>query len=318
MKIFITLFLSTLSLQPVFAAEKLTRAQLLKGCPIPDERAFPLSKEIKPCDDFHAYVCSEVEKSFKLPEDRSYWNFAFVDNSERLLYAKKTYFQRLEDGAEPLSDRAKPIKNYFLACMSEKATAQEEKNKVAKEKAVLKPLASWKELIELSGSRMDQPDYKFIDFDQIANQKDTNRYDALFMSKIMTLPERSYYERKDLLVDYQKLLILFFKTIELDEPEKRADWVIAFEKEIASRYPLPRDFRQRLSTDTYITRANLLKKYPKLALTSILKRIPEKTPIRNLTPETLDWLNTSLETLPIEQLKSVFLFHALSHDMDDA
>ncbi len=302
---------------PCFANQTLTRELLLKNSPVPDKREFPESKTIKPCEDFHAYVCSEVEKSFKMPEDRSYWNFAFVDNSERLLTAKKNYFKLIENGYEPVTDRAKPMKNFFMACMNEKASQTDEKFVVETEKERLLKVASHKELIDLSASRMDQAEFTLVNFDTIANSKDSSRLDALFMSKIMSLPERSYYEKKDLIQDYQKLLTLFFTTLKVDDAEKRAGWVIDFEREVANRFPLPAEFRHRFSTDTSIKRKDLLKKYPNLNLEVILKRVPERVVLRDLSPETLIWLNATLQKLPLEQLKSVYLFHALESYMDD-
>src|SRR5690606_37680913 len=73
---------------------------------IPEKRDFPLNTKVNACDDFHKYVCSEVESSFKLRDDRSMHTFAFNDSSERLLEKKKLFMKNL-DKEKDLSPRAK-------------------------------------------------------------------------------------------------------------------------------------------------------------------------------------------------------------------
>ena len=51
---------------------------------IPDRRVFTLNTNVNPCDDFHQYVCSDVEASFKLRDDRSSHTFSFDDSDERI------------------------------------------------------------------------------------------------------------------------------------------------------------------------------------------------------------------------------------------
>ena len=56
---------------------------------IPEIRKFETDSRINPCDDFHQYVCSNVETQFKLRDDRSVHTFAFDDSDERILEKKK-------------------------------------------------------------------------------------------------------------------------------------------------------------------------------------------------------------------------------------
>ncbi|RYZ61430.1 MAG: M13 family peptidase, partial [Proteobacteria bacterium] len=98
---------------------------------IPARREFPLSTTIKPCDDFHGYVCSNVEASFKLRDDRSYHTFSFSDSNERILEYKKKFLQSIHTDTG-LSSRSKQVRDFYLACMNEKAGVTSEKKEVAK------------------------------------------------------------------------------------------------------------------------------------------------------------------------------------------
>ena len=62
---------------------------------VPEKRSFPLSKKVKPCDNFYDYVCSEVVDNFKMPADKSKYVFSFSDSYERLLEKKKSFMKEL-------------------------------------------------------------------------------------------------------------------------------------------------------------------------------------------------------------------------------
>ena len=66
-----------------------------KSSKIPEKRNYTLKKDVNPCDDFHEYVCSDVENSFQLRDDRSSHIFAFEDSDERLLEKRKAFSKKL-------------------------------------------------------------------------------------------------------------------------------------------------------------------------------------------------------------------------------
>lgn len=314
------IFLPLVFAQVALAAETkpMTKESLLKGSPIPEKRAFTLSKKIGPCEDFHKYVCNEVESKFKLPADRERWNFSFTDIHERLLHAKKMFFKNIKNYT-PATERQAQFKDMYLACMNEKASKNEEKDKVAEEKKLISNVKTWEELADINQTRIDQGQTSFVGFEPNANKENPLRNDILIYADMRTLPERSYYEKKDLMADFEKLLVEFFKTIKMDQPEQRAKWVVEFETALGMKYPLPKEVRERVTEKSReISRKDYLKKYPNLKADRFLGRVPDKTVIVDLVPESQEFINNALTTMPIEQLKSVYMWHDIAGYLDDA
>lgn len=309
-----------LALAPAFAqSEKtITRELLMKGCPIPERREFPLSTKVPACQDFHKYVCGEVESSFKLPKDRSSWTFSFSDNAEKLLYAKKNYFRLVGEGYAPGTPRAAQIKEYYLACMNAPARTLEEKSYAEKQKAEILGLKTLAEFRDFAAERMIGNETKFVDFGTAADQADSLKYDVYVLPEVMSLPEKSFYENPAIVADLTDIAELFFKELGLDEARARAEGVVELEKTLAKASLSPADMRNRFSQNTYVPRATMLKKYPNLQLNRLFAKIPAKTRVRDMAPETMAEMNRLLATAPLGQLQNALLFHTVKGAMDDA
>jgi putative endopeptidase len=300
-----------------FAFGALKKEDLLKGSPVPEKRSYPISQKIQPCEDFHRYVCAEVEDKFKLPADRERWSFSFTDNRERILHAKKQFFKNMKS-YEPPSDREAQFKNVYLACMDKSSSSKEEKQFVKEEMARLNAIKETKDLMALSTSRIGEGYETFSSFGSIPNKENPLRYDAMIGAGMKTLPERSYYENKDVVKDYKKILVDFFKTVKADKPEQRAEWVLKFETDYALKTPLPRDMRGRIAEKRDISRKDLLAKYPNIGVSEILAKVPEKTTFVDIVPEANAYMNSAVTDMPVEQLKSVYMFHSMVSYLDDA
>jgi putative endopeptidase len=327
MKLMFIFLVLQLGISPVFAKSKsskssssskeITRASLLKGSPIPERRAFPVSPRVTACQDFHAYVCAEAENKFKLPADRDRWVFSFSDIAERLLYAKKQFFKKINN-YNPPSDRAAQFKDFYLACMNKNEAAKEERVEVAQEAATIRKIKTWEELADLSQSRIDTGRTSWTGFSPLPNKDNPLVYDIMLSSGGKSLPERSYYENKELIAEFKNILIDFFKIIKADKPEQRAQWVIDFETAYAKSTPLPREMRGRMAEKRDITRAEYLKKYPNLKSDRFIAKIPESVKFIDIVPEANEFMNNAFATMPLEQLKSVYMFRDISQYLDDA
>ena len=311
-------FILCLSLMACLSSVALNKADLLSGSLVPEKRPFPLSTKIPACQDFHDYVCSEVETSFKMPEDRNHWVFSFTDAAERLLFAKKTFFKKLGTSYNPKSARSKQFLAFYSACMNAKAQALDEKTWVSRQKKEILKIKTRDDLIQLSNSRLDSNLFAFVDFDITANQNEPKNYDLILISHLMNLPENSYYDNKDLVLDFTKLVEKLFKEAGLDHPNQRALDVVHFETEFAKIYPKPAEMRQRYSSNTYWPRDQWLKSYPHLNLNIYFSKLNESTAIRNLVPESMQFLEQALKEGSVEQLKNVLLFNSLKPLMDEA
>lgn len=310
-----------LGLSPLFAQAApttLSRQDLLKGSKIPEKRDYPVNPDVKPCENFYEYVCSKVRDDFKLPDDRSHWTFAFTDASERLLDAKKNFFRELDKGYVPKSERAKQTRDYYKACMNSSARAGEERARLQSEKKLILGLKSNEELADLAQNRIDKPGDTFLAIFDLANQADPLQIDIAPWADWKTLPERSYYHKKEVMKDFEAMALKLFQTAGVDRAAQRAKWVAKFETELADATPLPAEIRERFSEDRYLAASDWVKKYPHLKLDRILAKIPAKTKLRLVSPESFDFFEKAIANRSLDELKSVYLFHSLHEFMDDA
>lgn len=288
---------------------------------IPAKREFPLNEKISPCDNFHDYVCSLVESSFKLRDDRSKHTFAFNDSAERLLLDKRKFLKNI--GKEKkLSTRGLALKNNYLACMDEKGGTKAERDAVA---AMGKELSALKTIEAFSAfqvNNLEKGKESFFEIGETENSGDPTVNDLYVGIRFMNLPDHSYYDNAELMKAYRDLIVAFFKTaepkLETAAVEKRADAMIAFEKEFVKIYPKPEVRRQRWSEKRELPQSEFLQTYAKTDLEPIFKLIPKKTMVRLLIPEAMKFYNEALVPEKLEVLKDFYFYSEASPLMDDA
>jgi putative endopeptidase len=284
---------------------------------IPERREFPVNPAIAPCQDFYEYACSAVIKGFELPADRSVYTFAFHDSAERILEAKKQFLSGLvKSGGETARQTA--LNNFYQACMNQQAAAAEERENVARILAEINSIRTHAEFQDYIQRQIDQGAYSLIGFATLPSLTDSDRLDVLFGPKVTSLPEQSFYSRPEILADLAGLIEAVFTAVVLDRPKQRADWVVEFEKRIKLSEPTPVKLRELRTSPTIVARDRFLADYPALGMDRVVQRIPRDTGIRHWFPETFELLNGALESEPLENLKSLYLYHELSRYMDDA
>jgi len=288
---------------------------------IPAKREFPLSPNINPCVDFHKYVCSEAEAGFKLREDRSMHTFAFNDSDERILDAKKAFFKKINQ-EKNLSPRDLQVKNVYMACMNEKAGVKQEKKALGELQKELSSAKNISDFMNLNMTNLLEGKESLIDFGSDANKDNSDVYDVVIRSDLMNLPEYSYYDNAELMKDYKSLVVDFLKIAEpktkAADIEKRADALIAFEKEFVKIYPHPEVQRQRWSEKRQFSQKEIETNYPALHLEKILSQTPEKLLVSNPFPESLEFLQKHGIEENLATLKDFFLFSAGHGYLDDS
>lgn len=285
---------------------------------IPDRREFPVSETIKPCDDFYGYACSEALAGFKLRDDRSKHTFSFNDSHERLLKKKEEFLKDITKPGFKGSNRTDTLSVSYQACMNSKAAAAEERQLLksrSQEIAAIKSAESFANDWAKAGERGA---YRVWQFSDMANQDNPLSSDVYVLPELMTLPERSYYDNAALMKDYQALVTDFFKIIGWSDAAKRAKRVLAFEKSFAQVYPLPAEFRELLTKRLYISKSELIKKYPELHLEKLLARVPESVPVREFSAASIEFLAKAVAENRFEDIRDVVAWQSLADIPDDA
>jgi putative endopeptidase len=308
-----TLFLFLLLPTFAFAAEPTSE--------IPAQRNFPLSSSLKPCEDFHKYVCSEAENSFKLREDRSAHTFAFDDSRERILDAKKKFFTNI-DQEKNLSPRDEQVKDYYQACMNAKAGVTQEKMALQKLKDLTQKTKTISEFFALNVESLWNGQSSIFDFGTDSNKDNPKIYDVYVGSNLMNLPQYTYYDNPELMKEYRDIAIDYFKIADpkakLADIKKRVDAMIALEKEFVAIYPHPEVMRQRWSEKRQETQADFKKKYSHLPLQAILEKTPDNLFVTNPIPESLAFLDGHADEKNLPAFKDLFLFSAGFRMLDDS
>lgn len=288
---------------------------------IPEKREFPLNAAVNPCEDFHKYVCSNAEASFKLRDDRSHHLFAFSDSRERLLEVQKKFMKELPM-KKNLDPRTEQIRDFYLSCMNAPEKAKDETAEVVRMTTEINKLKTAEELVRYSHMNIATGFGPLISIWASPNLDDPKKMDAMLYSSFMLLPDHKYYEQPELMKEYEKLLTLFFQNIYPQISKKsalaKAQDVIAFEKDFIKTYPVTAVRHQRWSEKRVSSQEELLKKYPQLQLNLLFEKIPSELVINTPIPESLDFINAELSKKPLQVWKDIYLYRALQDRMDDA
>lgn len=288
---------------------------------IPAKREFPPNPEVNPCDNFHDYVCSIAESNFKLRDDRSRHTFAFSDSDERLLEAKKSFMKNLprEKG---LTSRGQQIKNFYMSCMDTKSRVKEEIKKLAEVQDDLKKIKSAKSFVQYLNAQSKRGNKNFSSFWISPNLDDPLKLNFQISVSLMDLPDHSYYENKELMKSYQSVLAEFFKTVEPTLTEEQAltksARQVQLQNDFIKIYPVKSVRRQRYSEKRTSSQEDAAKKYDNLSFNQIFEQVPGMVLINTTVPESIEFLNSSMNDEMLDTLKDYYLYRVASSFMDEA
>jgi putative endopeptidase len=288
---------------------------------IPERRDFELSPKFSACEDFHQYVCSQVESSYTIRPDRSRHYFAFDDPNERILEHKKKFLAEI-NREKNLSPRSLQIQNMYSSCMDQNSRKDEEKNLTASLIRAMTKIKTEKALIQFSNGKLLNGMYSLTSFFNKPNADDPLKLDGGVSASLMFLPDNKYYENNDLLRDYENLIADFFIELQIENDSKkaieRAKKIVEFEKEAARTFPPAAVRRQRWTENRQMSQSAFLKKYNHLLYEEIFQKIPTSTMIFVPFPEGLDSLQEALKNKQLEILKNIYLYQNLASKMDEA
>lgn len=284
---------------------------------IPERREFPVNPAINPCENFFDYTCSKVNESFTLREDRKRHVYSFNDSFERILDFKKNYLKKLNTTNGKMSGKSELLKNIYQACMNEENRKVEETTYLEKIKSEVASIKSKDQLAEYVTSHSLKGQEGFASFGNANNLDNSDIYDFYFTAaKLYNLPENTYYDKKDLMVDYKNLVTEFFKVAGVANPEKQAEFVLEFEKNYAKVYPTPAEQRDLFTKKIYSTRAQIVNLTENLKLKPLFNEVPENKVIRTPMNKVLAYLNKEWKKLDLEQLKNLTLFWYAEPNLD--
>ncbi len=282
---------------------------------IPDRREFPVDPDIDPCTDYFQYACGPALSKFKMREDRSRHIFSFSDSRERILDAKESYLAKLKD-KDKFNEKSKQLKDYYLSCTNLDARAKEEKKVLNEAVEKMKEIKSKKEFAQYLTSQSLKGQDSHVGFTNIENLDNSKIYDFIMMPSLMaSMPEPSYYKNEELMKEFKEIATEFFKLAGYKDAEKRAQWVVDFEKEYINKYPTPAERRPLWSKRAYSKKSDLLK-YKNLQLGKILEKVPGKIKIRNPMDDVFKYQNKAFDKYSLDQLKTVYLFQSTEGALD--
>lgn len=282
---------------------------------IPLKREFPLNDKINPCENLYEHACSKTIESFQLRADRRKHTFAFNDSAERILEFKKNYLKELTT-KEADSRVSGQIKNFYLSCMNKDARAKEETNEIQKMVDEQKKITTKKEWLKTQAEKIHSGKSGFIGYSSSDNFDDARKSDLMLHVGYSLLPEKSYAKNEELIKALEILVTDYFKTVGADHPEEKARTVLKYEIDQQDNRFFPVEARIAYSQRRFVTKKELLKKYPDLQLKVFLDQIPDTTLIRNMNPKTIPFLNKIVKTYSLEELKTLEMFYELKSKLD--
>jgi putative endopeptidase len=276
---------------------------------VPEKREFQLNKSISPCNNFFEYVCSNEIKGFQLPESKNRYIFSINDASERIKKQRFEYINSLLNESA-LSAQNKMIKNYYSSCMNEKSRKTEELLLIEEYKKEIVNLSK-QELLEKFAQESLTGNSNLISINEFNNRNNPKIKDILFYYHLR-FGSKDYYSDKNLMKDYQDLMIQFFDLISMSSLKNETSFLINFEKSIAKVYPSKAEFRNIFTSNISIKREKLLSNYPNLYFKTMLNKIPNNINVNLVTKDVIKQINVLFQKASLKELQALAIWNRFS------
>jgi len=132
----------------------------------------------------------------------------------------------------------------------------------------------------------------------------------------MSLPEKSYYDNKEVTEALSNLMVLLFQTVKLDSAKERAQRVLDLEKRFASNNLTAAQLDERWVIPEYWTQKQFLRQFPIISEQVDLSSVPKKWSIHKYTPELYKFTENALKNENLETLKDYLIFRLVHYTLD--
>ncbi len=280
---------------------------------VPEKRDFTINNSISPCTNFFQFVCSNEITQFNFLQSISSYVFSFNDSAEKITYKRLEYIKSILS-VQNLSKKNQMLKNFYNSCTDTSAREIEENQLIAnsvKEVFKFNRSALLRKFTEDTLSGLPS----LVNIEEMENISNPSIKDILFTYNL-PLRVKEYYSNEAMLSDYKNLIVSLFEELSIANSERKADYIIEFEKAIASDYPTKAEMRELESKDNTIERKFLLFKYPALNFDKILEKIPEDVNLNLILVNSFLQMNSKLQNASLEQLQAISLWNKLTNTIN--
>ncbi|WGL60911.1 M13 family metallopeptidase [Pigmentibacter sp. JX0631] len=279
---------------------------------VPEKRDFKLNESILPCNNFYKFVCSNEMSQFKLPQSKSRYVFSFNDSAEKITKKRLSYINSILVNNE-LPNKVKMIKNFYNSCTNIDARKAEEINLL---NVAIQEIFSMNRQAVLSKFTEDtlKGNSSLVNIEEMDNISNPKIKDIIFTYNL-PLKVKEYYNNNDMTNDYKILISFLFDELNITNSEAKADFILRFEKAIASQYPTKSEMRELETKDNTVQRKFLLFKYPALNFNKILQKIPADVNLNLILTASYSQMNSMLQKASLEELQALLLWNTLSNNI---
>lgn len=279
---------------------------------VPEKREFKLNESVMPCNDFYKFVCSNEISQFKIPQSKSRYVFSFNDSAEKITKKRLSYINSIL-AINTLPKKIEMLKNFYTSCTNIDARKIEENDLINSAIDQIMKMNRQMILNEFTEKTL-KGDSSLVNIEEMDNIENPKIKDIIFNYNL-PLKVKEYYNNLDMTNDYKSIISFLLDELNIVNSEKKADFIIRFEKSIASHYPTKAEMRELETKDNTIQRKYLLFKYPALNFDKILQKIPADVNLNLILTAAYSQMNSMLQKASLEELQALLLWNTLSNNI---